>query len=36
MGEIYKVPKNTSDPKGPAMFIEINGQPPLGYKILIG
>jgi hypothetical protein len=36
MGEIYKVPKNTADPKGPAMFIEINGQPPLGYKILIG
>jgi len=36
LGEIYKVPKNTADPKGPAMFIEINGQPPLGYKILIG
>jgi hypothetical protein len=36
MGEIYKIPKNAADPKGPTMFIEINGQPPLGYKILIG
>jgi hypothetical protein len=36
LGEIYKVPKNPSDPKGPTMFIEYNGQPPLGYKILIG